>query len=82
MIIKSLSLTLHPASAQNAPMARPLRMNYPGAFYHVTCRGKERKNVFANDRDRSLFLDRLGTSIGIYQVQVHAYVLAYGGLVS
>jgi hypothetical protein len=27
-----------------------LRINYPGAFYHVTCRGNERKNIFANDR--------------------------------
>jgi REP element-mobilizing transposase RayT len=56
-------------------MARPLRINYPGAFYHVTCRGNERKNIFADDRDRSMFLDNLKTSIGIYQVQVHAYVL-------
>jgi REP element-mobilizing transposase RayT len=56
-------------------MARPLRINYPGAFYHVTCRGNERKIIFANDRDRSLFLDKLRTSIGIYRVQVHAYVL-------
>jgi REP element-mobilizing transposase RayT len=56
-------------------MARPLRINYPGAFYHVTCRGNERKNIFADDRDRSIFLDKLKTSIGIYQVRVHAYVL-------
>jgi REP element-mobilizing transposase RayT len=56
-------------------MARPLRINYPGAFYHVTCRGNERKNIFADDRDRSMFLDKLKTSLGIYQVQVHAYVL-------
>ena len=27
-------------------MARPLRINYSGAFYHVTSRGNERKNVF------------------------------------
>jgi putative transposase len=56
-------------------MARPLRINYPGAFYHVTCRGNDRRNIFGDDRDRSLFLDKLRTSIGIYQVQVHAYVL-------
>jgi REP element-mobilizing transposase RayT len=56
-------------------MARPLRINYPGAFYHVTCRGNERKNIFADGRDRSIFLDRLKASSGIYQVQVHAYVL-------
>jgi REP element-mobilizing transposase RayT len=56
-------------------MARPLRINYPGAFYHVTCRGNERKNIFADDRDRSMFLDKLKTSLGIYEVRIHAYVL-------
>ena len=33
-------------------MARPMRINYPGAFYHVTSRGNERKNVFKSKRDR------------------------------
>ena len=56
-------------------MARPLRINYPGAFYHVTCRGNERKNIFADDRDRSMFLDKGKISLGIYQVRIHAYVL-------
>jgi REP element-mobilizing transposase RayT len=56
-------------------MARPLRINYPGAFYHVTCRGNDRKNIFADDRDRSMFLDKLKTSVGIYEIRVHAYVL-------
>lgn len=56
-------------------MARPLRINYAGAFYHVTCRGNERKSIFADNQDRSIFLDKLKTSIGIYQVQVHAWVL-------
>ena len=27
-------------------MARPLRITYPGAFYHVTSRGNERKDIF------------------------------------
>jgi len=33
-------------------MARPLRIQFPGAFYHVTSRGNERKAIFGNDRDR------------------------------
>ena len=33
-------------------MARPLRITYPGAFYHVTSRGNERKAVFKSKRDR------------------------------
>ena len=32
-------------------MARPLRIEYPGAWYHVTCRGNERKPVFKYDSD-------------------------------
>ena len=33
-------------------MARPLRIAFPGAFYHVTARGNERKAVFKSKRDR------------------------------
>jgi putative transposase len=33
-------------------VARPLRIEYPGAFYHVTSRGNERKTVFQSSRDR------------------------------
>ena len=29
-------------------MTRPLRIQYPGAYYHVTCRGNERKEIFRN----------------------------------
>ena len=37
-------------------MARPLRITYPGAFYHVTSRGNERKKIFKSKRDREKFL--------------------------
>jgi hypothetical protein len=37
-------------------MARPLRIAFPGAFYHVTTRGHERKAVFKSIRDRQKFL--------------------------
>jgi putative transposase len=56
-------------------MARPLRIDYPGAFYHVTCRGNERKNIFRDDRDREVFLEKLQGSLDIYSVRLHAYVL-------
>ncbi len=36
-------------------MARPLRITCPGAFYHVTSRGNERKNIFKSKRDREKF---------------------------
>ena len=56
-------------------MARPLRIDYPDAFYHVTCRGNERREIFKDDRDRSAFLEKLQTSLAIYSVKLHAYVL-------
>jgi len=33
-------------------MSRPLRIEYPGAFYHVTSRGNERKDIFKSEADR------------------------------
>lgn len=56
-------------------MARPLRIHYPNAYYHVTCRGNERKDIFKDDRDREVFLERLQSSLGIYTVRLHSYVL-------
>ncbi len=40
-------------------MARPLRMQYDGALYYVTSRGNERKDIFKDISDRSLFFDIL-----------------------
>ena len=40
-------------------MARPLRIEFDGALYHVTSRGNERKLIFKDDIDRKLFLDTL-----------------------
>jgi len=53
-------------------MARALRIQIPGSYYHVTCRGNERKAVFRDDTDRQAFLDKLQTSLAIYQVELHA----------
>jgi REP element-mobilizing transposase RayT len=36
-------------------MARPLRIIYEGAVYHVTLRGNERRAIFRDDRDRERF---------------------------
>jgi len=56
-------------------MARPLRIEYPGAYYHVTCRGNDRRAIFLDEADRKDFLNSLGDGCGIYRVGVHAYVL-------
>ena len=56
-------------------MARPLRIEYPGAWYHVTSRGSERGEIFRDDRDRVRFLEALKESIERFKVEVHCYVL-------
>ena len=56
-------------------MARPLRIDYPGAIYHITCRGNERRAIFGDDADRLAFQKRLGTCVSTYQLHVHGYVL-------
>lgn len=40
-------------------MSRALRVEYPGAFYHVMSRGNARQNIFYNLKDYKLFLDVL-----------------------
>src|SRR5438876_6091110 len=56
-------------------MARPLPIQFSHAYYHVTCRGNDRRSIYRDDRDREIFLERLRGSLGIYQAILHAYVL-------
>ena len=56
-------------------MARPLRIQYPNAVYHVTSRGNERKDIFKDDRDREHFLEILFQSLHTYSVILYSYVL-------
>ena len=56
-------------------MARPLRIEYPGAWYHVTCRGNEKRVIFREDRDKVRFLEILHNTLDPYGVEVHSYVL-------
>ena len=56
-------------------MARPLRISYPGAFYHVTSRGNERKKVFNSKKDREQFLSYLESAVIRYGAVIHAYCL-------
>ncbi|MBM4277116.1 MAG: hypothetical protein FJ130_04420 [Deltaproteobacteria bacterium] len=56
-------------------MARPLRVEFPGAFYHVTSRGNERKVVFRNTRDREKFLSYLESAHHRYGAVIHVYCL-------
>jgi len=56
-------------------MARSLRIQYPGAFYHVMHRGNGGREIFIDDVDRFSFLDFLARSIDIYDIRLHCYVL-------
>ena len=49
-------------------MARPLRITFPGAFFHITSRGNERKVVFKSKRDRDKFLEYLESATLRYDV--------------
>jgi REP element-mobilizing transposase RayT len=56
-------------------MARPLRIQYENAYYHVTCRGNAREDIFVDDADRNAFLELLTRSAEIYQVDILVFVL-------
>jgi len=56
-------------------MARPLRIEYPGAIYHITSRGDARRKIFLDDTDRKQFLVCLGLTIKKYNWLCHAYCL-------
>jgi REP element-mobilizing transposase RayT len=56
-------------------MARPLRIEYAGALYHVTSRGNERKDVFTSQRDREKFLSYVESAVVRYGAVVHTWCL-------
>jgi REP element-mobilizing transposase RayT len=56
-------------------VARALRIELPGAFYHVTGRGNARQPVFDDDRDCRLFLDTLKEAKEEHDLRILAYCL-------
>jgi len=56
-------------------MARPLRIEFPSAVYHVTTRGNARANIFEDDTDRNLFCTVLGQVVKRFNWLCHAYCL-------
>ena len=56
-------------------MARPLRIEFPGALYHVTSRGNASQRVFRDDEDRELFLATLAWVVERFGWRCHAYCL-------
>jgi putative transposase len=56
-------------------MARPLRIDFPEALYHVTSRGDRREPIFFDDADRLAFLDVLALGCERLEVDAHAWCL-------
>ncbi len=56
-------------------MARKVRVEYPGAIYHVMNRGDRREPIFKDDADRQRFVETLAEACAKTGWQVHAYVL-------
>ena len=56
-------------------MARPLRIQFPGALYHLTNRGNEQKAIFKDDIDRRELLKILSHSTTTYGIVLHGFVL-------
>ncbi len=56
-------------------MARPLRIEFPGAVYHVTSRGNARQAIFIDDEDRGRLLDVLSIVVERFNWLCHSYCL-------
>ena len=56
-------------------MPRPLRIQYPDAWYHVMNRGRRGESVFLDEQDYSLFVELLKEVVDMYKVRVAAYCL-------
>ena len=56
-------------------MARSIRIEYEGAFYHVMARGNRREDIFLDEEDRGGFLQTLGEACAMTGWRVDSWVL-------
>jgi putative transposase len=56
-------------------MARPLRIERAGGWYHITARGNERRAIYRDNRDRQHFCELLAELVGQFNLALHAFVL-------
>ena len=56
-------------------MARALRIHQPGAWYHITARGNERRDIFRNDADRLHWRELVAQTVERFGLTLHAWVL-------
>jgi hypothetical protein len=56
-------------------MARPLRIEFPGAVYHLTSRGDRREDIFTDDEDRRGLLEVVAQALSRFDTESLAYCL-------
>ena len=56
-------------------MSRQLRIEYSGAFYHITSRGNEKNNIFSSDSDKAKLLDYFENAYKRFGIIIHAFCL-------
>ncbi|MES2203844.1 MAG: transposase [Pseudomonadota bacterium] len=56
-------------------MPRPLRIEYPNAWYHVMNRGAGHRDIYKNDKHREIFLNILSEVVAQFDIEIHAYCL-------
>ena len=56
-------------------MARPLRIEFPGAFYHVTSRGDRQEAIYEDNEDRRAYLGILGNVVERFNWLCYTYCL-------
>ena len=54
-------------------MTRPIRLQYPGALYHVTTRGDRKRGIYNDDNDRLVWNHLLGNTCSRFNMIIHAY---------
>jgi len=68
-------ILLRISGGEHGGMARPLRIEYEGAVYHVSSRGNVGSEIYLSDDDREMFLDVLAHVVGRFGWLCHAYCL-------
>ncbi len=56
-------------------MARPLRLSFENAIYHITARGNRKDNIFYSDKDKEVFLEKMNETFRKYSFLCYAYCL-------
>ena len=73
--ISRVGSSVRSGAVRSGHMPRPLRIEFPGALYHVTSRGNNQARIFWDDADRRSFLGALAAVVARDRFELHAYCL-------